>query len=772
MTELSTRPNDDAIVKADAEGIYLGNIFTVDSNLDLPAAGTHGASITWASDNEGVIAGDGRVRRPEAGEGNRTVVLTATVTSGKAAVTREFEVTVVEKERPQVITGIDEVYAETFAGIPPKLPYAVITIKEDGSRGAARVKWDVTEASSYAQEGTLKLEGAVDGTALKAVANIKVRTAAPEPATGPIPAAVRPFELGRVQLRDELFAGNRDRSYEYLLSLDDDRLLYNFRAAAGLDTGDAQPMTGWDAPDCRLKGHTTGHYLSALALAYASSGDDRFKRKLDYMVSALGECQEAMAASGKFSPGFLSGYSEEQFDKLEELTTYPTIWAPYYTLHKIIAGLLDCHQLAGSPKALDISKRLGDWVHARLGRLDRDRLNSMWALYIAGEYGGMNEVMARLYELTGKEEYLLCAKYFDNDHLFVPMAANADTLGGMHANQHVPQILGALRIFAVSGEMYYYNIARNFWEMAVGHHLYNIGGIGSGEMFKPPEMIARYITDKTAETCATYNMLKLTRNLFFYSPDAKYMDYYERALYNHIAASQDRSSPSGGSSYFMPLCPGARRSFDTDGNSCCHGTGMENHVKYQDSVYFRSKDEAALFINLYIPSVLEWRERGFNITQTGSYLTDGAVWITVDGSGCLDIKLRVPAWVEKGFTVKINGEEQTVAAVPGSYATLSRSWNRGDRIDISTPPSFRLERTPDDPTIGSLLYGPLVMVAKSGGDRYIELALEGKDISGAVKATADPLTFTVDGITLVPNFAAQDFPYHAYFKMIGDSSQF
>ena len=459
---------------------------------------------------------------------------------------------------------------------------------------------------------------------------------------------VKDFALDEVKLLENSpFYENYKRAHDFLLSVNDDQQLYNFRTAAGLDTKGAPPMTGWDEPNGNLRGHTTGHYLSAIAYAYAGTKDERFKKKVDYMIAELAKCQDAMEASGKFNYGFLSGYSEEQFDKLEDFVPYPQIWAPYYTLHKIMAGLLDCYELAGNEQALEVVSKLGDWVYNRLSKLSKEHLNKMWAMYIAGEFGGINETMAKLYAVTGKETHLAAAQLFDNDKLFYPMSVNVDTLGGMHANQHAPQVIGALKIYECNNDPYYYDIAENFWDMVVNSHIYNIGGTGAGEMFKPANVIAKFITEKTAETCVTYNMLKLTRQLFFRNPEARYMDYYERALCNHILASQDQSGPVGGSTYFMPLFPGMRKGYDTSGNSCCHGTGMENHIKYQESIYFQSVDGSTLYVNLYIPSELNWNAKGVKVTQSGDFLREQKSVFTIDGEGEFEIKFRVPCWIEK-----------------------------------------------------------------------------------------------------------------------------
>ncbi|MDQ8737713.1 beta-L-arabinofuranosidase domain-containing protein [Paenibacillus sp. LHD-38] len=576
--------------------------------------------------------------------------------------------------------------------------------------------------------------------------------------------SVQPFQLSQVSLEASPFTENRDSTYSYLLFVDNDRMLYTFRDAAGLDTKGAQPLGGWDAPNSNLRGHSTGHYLSALAMAYASSSDDRFKQKLDEMITELGKVQDAMPAKG-YSDGFLSGYSEDQFIKLEQFTTYPTIWAPYYTLHKIMAGLVDAYKYAGNDQALEIVEAMGEWTHGRLSMLPKEQLKRMWSIYIAGEYGGMNEVLAEMFAITGNDTFLETAKLFDNETLFKPTADNTDTLTGKHANQHIPQITGALRIFDQTNDSYYYKVADNFWHMVVDKRTFNIGGTGQGEMFKGADVIASILDDKTAETCATYNMLKLTRNLFFHNPDPAYMDYYEKALYNHILASQQHGD-HGHTTYFVPLGPGNQKSYTNDYNSftCCMGTGLENHVKYQESIYFHSADLSTLYVNLYIPSTLNWQAKGFTITQTTSYPEEGATSITVDGNGPLAIKLRVPSWVENGFNVSINGVEQNIEAASGSYVTLSRTWTAGDKIDINMPFSLRLEKTPDDAKTGSIYYGPLVMVGKSNSTTWLNLLLNENQLSQSITSTG-PLSFMTNGVPLVPMYEAHNFRYHAYFKI-------
>ncbi|MEU2281121.1 beta-L-arabinofuranosidase domain-containing protein [Streptomyces sp. NPDC013178] len=598
-------------------------------------------------------------------------------------------------------------------------------------------------------------------------------TTAAAPPTPPT-WAVRPFPLDQVTLGDGVFRRKRDLMLDYARSYPADRILAVFRANAGLDTRGARPPGGWETSDGNLRGHYAGHFLTLVAQAYADTREAALKAKLDYMIGALGECQRALADHGSprpSHPGYLAAYPETQFILLESYTTYPTIWAPYYTCHKIMRGLLDAHTLAGNAQALEIAAKMGDWVHSRLGRLPKAQLERMWSIYIAGEYGGMNEVMADLYALTGRAEHLAAARCFDNTALLDACAEDRDVLDGRHANQHIPQFTGYVRLFDHTGEERYAAAARNFWGMVVDPRMYSLGGTGQGEMFRARGAVAATLGDNNAETCATYNMLKLSRQLFFRAPDPAYMDYYERGLTNHILASR-RDAPSTSSpevTYFVGMGPGVVREYDNTG-TCCGGTGMENHTKYQDSVYFRSADGNAVYVNLYLASTLRWPERGLVIDQTSDYPAEGVRTLTFrEGGGRLDLRLRVPSWATGGFTVTVNGVRQQVAAAPGSYVTLSRNWRRGDRVRVSTPYRLRVERALDDPTVQSVFCGPVLLVAQSPqqGFRtfsfYKDFTLRG-DLADVIRPEGRPLHFTTHGLTLAPFHIADDTRYHAYFK--------
>jgi len=583
-----------------------------------------------------------------------------------------------------------------------------------------------------------------------------------------------PFSLSEVTLTPSKFTENRDRMLSYLESVNDDSMLYVFRDAAGLDTTGTYPLGGWDAPDVKLRGHTTGHYMTALAQAYAETKNEKFKQKLDYIVDELAKCQEALPSQdngmgGKNSEGYLAGYPEKQFILLESFATYGTgedqVWAPYYTNHKIMAGLLDAYKLAGNEKALEIAKKMGDWVYGRLSKCTREQLDRMWSIYIAGEFGGMNEIMAELYRISGKKEYIEAAKFFDNTPLFNACAAGEDILADMHANQHIPQITGCLRIYEQTNEKFYYDVAENFWDMVVNHRQYCNGGTGEKERFKGRDEIAKHLEGYEAETCATYNMLKLTRNLFFHAPDAKYMDYYERGLYNGILPSLLTVRSGNNVTYFTPLAPGSRKEFG-NGYTCCAGTGMENHTKYQDSIYFRTRDNSALYVNLYIPSVLNWEEKGFKMRLETNWPSQQSSKFIIEKGGRLDINFRVPYWAESGFTIEINGKVQEMDALSGSYVTVGRRWKEGDEIVVSYPYSLRLERTPDDSTVGALFYGPILLVGKDRRSDFIELKLNTEDLSQSIKTLdEETLTFEAGSVTLVPMYTAYNFRYHAYFKI-------
>lgn len=751
------------ITELDANAIYLGNLNTVEVDLKLPLKGKYGSSIQWESKETLFISHTGKVTRPTLGVGNRKVTLFATLTYENEVTCKTFEATVLQEDYKANIVAINPMTVRTKVGEQPELPTVAIVKNDIGSYTVSQVSWDPVKEEAYRQPGVFTIHGKVEGSPLKALVSIEVMDKAAE--TTNHAKRVKEFKGQKVSLeRESEFGAAMGRFLQFVRSVNDDQMLYNFREAAAVDTKGAQPMTGWDAPECNLKGHTTGHYLSALALAYNATEDSALLGKIQYMVAELGKCQTALSEQAGYGRGFLSAYSEEQFDLLEQYTTYPEIWAPYYTLHKIMAGLLDCYQLAGQREALEICDKLGHWLHNRLSRLPREQLHKMWSLYIAGEFGGMNEVLAKLYAITGNENYLITAKYFDNEKLFLPMKENVDTLGNMHANQHIPQVIGALKLFEVAGDKAYYNIAENFWTMVTQSHIYPIGGTGETEMFREPHAIAGFLTDKTAETCASYNMLKLTKELFQFNPRKAYMDYYEKALYNHILASENSQKAEGGSTYFMPLAPGAIKKFDTHENTCCHGTGLENHFKYQEAIYFH--DEDRLYVNLYIPSRLDWSEQGLILTQNRDRDGLEKVRFYIEGGPETTLMFRIPDWVSEPVQVKINGEPCRDLEYEHGYLKLRKGWKK-DEIELTLPCSLRLADAPDDHTLKSLAYGPYVLAAISGEQDYISWTYSEQEfLEQIIQQKDNPLTFILDAVKFVPLYLIQDERYHVYFKLV------
>lgn len=619
------------------------------------------------------------------------------------------------------------------------------------------------------------------------------------------------FTLDEVSLDgdDTIYAQNKDRTMKYLKIMDADRMLYAFRATYGLDTKGAKPLTGWDEPTGLLRGHSTGHFLSALAQAYASSGDESYRIKLDYMIHELRGmqklskgrpqdfktvCTPTNASQKKWSndpsvwgEGYLSAYSPDQFALLEQYTPYATIWAPYYTLHKILAGFLDCYNYVGNEEALEAAEGIGNWVYERLSNCTtKEQRTKMWAMYIAGEYGGINESLARLYELTGEKKYIEAAKMFDNKIFFDGLAKNEDTIQHIHANQHIPQIVGAMHEYAATGDSKYYNIAKNFWNFVVRRYAYSIGGVGTGECFKDPykqgaNILGNNSRGENCETCAAYNMLKLTLELYNYNlDDAAYMDYYERTLINQIVASQNKKTSAhshNGVTYMLPIDPGQRKEFDLDYGefTCCNGTGMENHVKYQAAAYSQSGEN--LYVNLYMPTTLNWEEKGIEIKQETKFPSEHSR-LTVSGTGKFIMKLRVPYWATKGFTVKVNGK--TVAENPevSTYVNIDRTWSDGDVVTIDMPYPLHLDKTPDKvdgDTVASVMYGPIVMAAKDTRDTYIPMnwykLVLGDNLEESIQVitgadSGEVPHLRANGIDFYPMYDADDYRYHAYVKVV------
>jgi uncharacterized protein len=550
---------------------------------------------------------------------------------------------------------------------------------------------------------------------------------------------------------------------------------------AGLPTPTgSSPPGGWDDATGNLRGHFSGHLLTMYAQAYAGTGTAVYKDKTDQVVAGLAQCQQAMA--GRFShPGFLAAYPETQFIQLESFATYPTIWAPYYTCHKIMRGLLDAYLLAGNTQALDVVTRMGDWVHSRLSVLPRATLNRMWAIYIAGENGAMNEVMADLYALTGQQRYLTAAMCFDNRQaLFGACLSNRDTLTRLHANTHVPQFLGYLRVFDQNGTDEYRAVTENFWNMVVPHRMYAHGGTSgtwpagadgaantNPELFQPRGDIAGSIAGNGAETCTTYNLLRVARNLYFHDPDPAYLEYYERGLVNHILGSRrDADSTTNPNvTYFVPLSPGNVRGFGNIG-TCCGGTGLENHTKYQETIYFRGPTHEALYVNLFIGSVLRWTEKGVTVTQTTDFPRAQESTLTITGTATFDLHVRIPQWAD-GFRLWVNGVEQGGAKPPGTYVLAGRQWNSGDTVRVALPFRTRAEPALDNASVQAIRHGPVLLGAVSSATSLLNFSLYATmKLDGRLALASAGVTnqFTSNGVRLRPLYLGDTQAHHLYVR--------
>ena len=602
-----------------------------------------------------------------------------------------------------------------------------------------------------------------------------------------VPLKCGPFDLQDVRLLDGPFYDAMLRDQKYLLDLDSDRLLHNFRVTAGLPSA-AKPLGGWEDPKGELRGHSVGHYLSACAMMYASTGDARFKDKAGYIVAELAKVQQAMPSKG-FHPGFLSAYPEEFFDRVDKVAR---VWAPYYTLHKIMAGLLDMYLYCDSQQALDVVSRMADWVKFRVDRLSDEQQQA--ALMI--EHGGMNEVLANLYSVTGNPEYLRVAYKFNHKAYFDQWAAgvdNLDTPQRLHGNTQFPKVIGAVREYELTGEQRYYDIAKFFWDRVALHRSFVIGGNTDGESFFPIDQFSKHLGASSTETCNTYNMLKLTRHMFALDPSVEKMDFYERGLFNHILASQDPET--GMMCYYVPLRPGAFKTYSTPDQSfwCCVGTGMENHSKYGDTIYFH--DGQSLYLNLFIASQLTWKDKGLVVRQDTRFPEQDTTKLSFQCQKPvrLSLKVRYPSWAQSGMTLTINGRNEPVKAKPGTYVAVEREWKNGDTVQARLPMSLRAEAMPDDANMIALLYGPIVLAGDLGKEGLSQSTRYGpsapplnrvppvvvpsfvgavKDIPAKVKPVeGKPLTFTTGGIaqpkdvTLIPFYKASDIRYTVYWKV-------
>lgn len=508
-----------------------------------------------------------------------------------------------------------------------------------------------------------------------------------------------PFPIKNVRLRPGTFSAAAEANRRYLKTLPPERLLHTFRLTAGLPSS-AVPLGDWEKPDCELRGHFAGgHYLSACALAFASSGDEELKRNGNVMVAELAKCQ------ARLKNGYLSAFPQELFDRLRDGVN---VWAPFYTIHKVMAGHLDMHTLAGNEQALNTVEKMAGWVRSWSDPLSEQQMQRVLLV----EYGGMGEVLANLYGVTGKNEYLDLAKRFDKKWFFDPLAAHRDELKGLHVNTHVPQVIAAARLYELTGDRRYWNIADYFWNEVTSERSFCTGGTSNGELWRSDAgVLSTQLSPQTAEDCCMYNMMKLTRHLFAWCPRAHFVDYYERVLFNHRMGTIDPET--GTTVYYLPHGNRYSKIYAKPFDSfwCCNGTAAEEFAKLTDTIYFH--DGNSIFINLFVPSDVDWPEKGIRLSQQTSFPEEQGTTLIISAAGPtdVDLKLRIPYWAKNG-SVKVNGRLLPAFADSGSYLVLRGPWHSGDRIELSLPMSLHAAPMPDKESLQAAMFGPLVLAAR------------------------------------------------------------
>lgn len=518
------------------------------------------------------------------------------------------------------------------------------------------------------------------------------------------------FNLSDVTLLPSVFSQAREADIRYLLKIEPDRLLAQFRAHAGL-TPKALRYGGWESDG--LAGHTLGHYLSACAMEYAVSRDDAFLQRVNYIVDELALCQQARKT------GYIGAIPKEDsaFAEVSKGNIRSRgfdlngMWSPWYTVHKVMAGLLDAYLYCNNEKALAVEKGICDWTGYLLKDLTDEQIQKM----LLCEYGGMNEVLVNTYALTGDRRYLDLSYKFHDRVVLDSLAKGVDILPGRHSNTQIPKVIGTVRRYEVAGNKQDLAIGDFFWKTVVNHHSYAPGGNSNYEYLSAPDKLNDKLTDNTMETCNTYNMLKLTRHLFALQPAAAWMDYYERALYNHILASQHRHT--GMMCYFVPLRMGTKKEFSDEFNTftCCVGSGIENHVKYGESIYFKGAD-GSLYVNLFLPSVLNWKEKGLRVTLQGNIPQDKQVTLTLETAKpqSFTLRLRKPAWVHGDVVVMVNGKTVKAPVGADGYIAISRTWKKQDEVTLSLPATLQAVSMPDNASRKAYLYGPVLLAGNLG----------------------------------------------------------
>lgn len=592
---------------------------------------------------------------------------------------------------------------------------------------------------------------------------------------------VAAFDLDKVTLLDGPFKHAVDLNQNVLMNYEPDRLLARFRSEAGL-TPKAEGYHGWE--DNTISGHSLGHYLSAMALMFKTTGEEKYKQRAEYIVSELAECQRTHGngyvgaiPNGKkiFEDQIAKGEIRSQGFDLNGL------WSPFYNYHKTMAGLRDAYRLLGIKEALDVEKGFGDWVDGIFSQLDEAQVQKV----LDCEFGGMNEVLVDLYEDTGDKKYLTLSRKFNHKVVMDPIAEGKDILSGLHANTQIPKFIGLARDYEVTGDERAKTAAAFFWDRVANHHSYVTGGNGNHEYFGQPDELRNRLSDGTTETCNVYNMLKLSNHLFQWEPDARIADFYERALFNHILSSQNPED--GRVIYNVSLEMGGNKYFqDYYAFTCCIDSGMETHSKYGGSIYYHN--ENAVYVSQFIASELNWEDKGVKLIQHTEFPHEQVTSITVetDEPKEFDVMVRYPYWATNGFNVSVNNEAVNLDQGPGSFVKMTRSWNNGDEIRIEFPFSLRLEPMPDDDNRVAIMYGPLVMAGdlgpkddpKAADTDYVPFFLtENRNPADWVEPTGNVNEFQIKpevvrprNFTIRPFYELYDRTYSVYWDVFTEAS--
>lgn len=530
-----------------------------------------------------------------------------------------------------------------------------------------------------------------------------------------VPIQLSAFDLQDVKLLDSPFKENMKRESNWILSLKVKSLLQSFRNNAGVYAGNeggyfvTSKLGGWESLDCDLRGHSTGHIMSGLALLYATTGDNVYKAKSDSIVNGLAEVQKTLNQDG-----YLSAYPQNLIDRAIE---GKSVWAPWYTLHKILSGLIDQYLYCNNTTALETAKGMSTWAYNKLSPLTKEKRTVM----LRNEFGGINDSFYNLYAITANPKDKFLAEFFYHDAVLDPLLKGEDILDKKHANTYIPKLIGLARGYELEGNKDYEKIAKFFWNTVVNHHSFITGSNSDKEKFFKADHISEHLTGYTGESCNVYNMLKLTHHLFAYEPNSKYTDYYEKALYNHILGQQD--TISGNVAYFLPMLPGAHKVYSTKENSfwCCVGSGFENQAKYEEFIYYHNAND--LYVNLFIPSELNWKGKGLKIKQETHFPESDKTVFTINTASAIQstINIRYPEWAN-AVAIKVNGKSIKVIKSTNGYIPINRKWSNNDRVEVVLPMQLKMNPTKGNADIVAFTYGPIVLAGKLGTEGMLEPA--------------------------------------------------